>query len=310
MSIFPTLTRWNIVIANHSHIARVTWHSITSCRLSNDCKILAVANVNEGTDLINLGSVTLVTNFWPTDSAATVTQSVSLDTFNEEYLLERDVHLPLTKNSAMYWNSAADDGMTFGWEEEGGVIEKFNPAIVLSPEFLAFNEDGSELFINLQYNSALVRVDTATGEANSIDGFGLKSFGSSSNGVDIVKDGECKLVTNDCLYLAKNPDAIATVLYDGVDYIITSDEGSDFGYGDFEEKRDSTELFGEGATFLYSNFTFDESFFVPGDSTAGCTTNFQADCEANLEAGLVDWCSDMEITIGSSAVVFSLPVSP
>ena len=266
--------------------------------------------MNEGTDLINLGSVTLVTNFWPTDSAATVTQSVSLATFNEAYLLERDVHLPLTKNSAIYWNSAADDGSTYGWEEEGGVIEKFNPAIVLSPEFLAFNEDGSELFINLQYNSALVRVDTATGEAMSIDGFGLKSFGSSSDGVDIVKDGECKLVKNDCLYLAKNPDAIATVLYDGVDYILTADEGSDFGFGDFEEMRDSTELFGAGATFLYSNFTFDESFFVPGDSTAGCTANFQADCEANMEAGLVDWCSDMEITIGSSAVDFSTAGAP
>jgi hypothetical protein len=117
-------------------------------------------------------------------------------------------------------------------------------------------------------------------------------------------------VKNDCLYLAKNPDAIATVLYDGVDYILTADEGSDFGFGDFEEKRDSTELFGAGATFLYSNFTFDESFFVPGDSTAGCTANFQADCEANMEAGLVDWCSDMEITIGSSAVDFSTAGAP
>lgn len=161
----------------------------------------------------------------------------------------------------------------------------------------------------MQYNSALVRVNTANGEAISIDGFGLKSFGSSSNGVDFVKDGECKLIKNDCLYLTKNPDAISTVLYDGVNYILTANEGSDFEFDDFEDKCDSTELFGEGATFLYNNF-IDESFFVPGDSTAGCSANFQADCEANLEAGLVDWCSDIKITIWSSAVDFSVAHVP
>ena len=89
------------------------------------------------------------------------------------------MHLPLTKNAAIYWNdegAGVGDGTTYGWEASGGVIEKFNPAIVLNPEFLAFNEDGSELFINFQKNSALVRVDTATAIASSIDGYGLKSF--------------------------------------------------------------------------------------------------------------------------------------
>jgi hypothetical protein len=32
-------------------------------RLSNDYRILAITNANEGTNKINLGSVTLVTNF-------------------------------------------------------------------------------------------------------------------------------------------------------------------------------------------------------------------------------------------------------
>ena len=282
-------------------------------RLSNDCRILAVANANEGTDLINLGSVTLVTNFWPEDSAETVAQTVSLAQFDEAFLLGRDVHLPLTKNAAIYWNdegAGVEDGTTYGWEASGGVIEKFNPAIVLNPEFLAFNEDGSELFINLQTNSALVRVDTATAIASSIDGYGLKSFGFGSNGVDIVKDGECSLVKNDCLYLGKAPDGIATVEIDGVVYVLTADEGSDFDMGPFEEKRSSADLFGSNATFSHSGFTFDSSFFVPGDSTAGCTANFQADCEANLEAGLVDWCSNLDVTIGSSAVDYTVATAP
>lgn len=283
-------------------------------RLSNDCRILAVANQNEGTDKINLGAVTLVTNFWPDDSGDISTQTVSLTQFDEAYLLEREVHLPLTKNAAIYWNTEAyeaEDGQTtYGWEEPGGVIDQFNPAIAMDPEFLAFNNDGSELFINLQDNSALVRVNTATGIASSIDGYGLKSFGSSTDGVDIVKDGECKLVTNDCLHLGKTPDGITTVQYEGVDYVLTADEGSDFDIGPFEEKRDTEDLFGSNATFLHSGFTFDPSFFVPGDSTKGCTANFQADCEANLEAGLVDWCSNLEVTIGSSAVDYSVATAP
>jgi hypothetical protein len=252
----------------------------------------------------------LVKNFWPTDSGETVTQTVTLAQFDEAYLLGRDVHLPLTKKAARYWNSEATDGTTYGWEEAGGVIAQFNPAIVMDPEFLAFNEDGSELFINLQDNSALVRVDTDTAVASSIDGYGLKSFGSGTKGVDIVKDDACTFVTNNCLYMEKTPDAIATVEYEGVTYVLTADEGSDFDLGPYEEKRSTADLFGENAVFLHAGFTFDPSFFVPGDSTAGCTANFQADCEANLEAGLVDWCSNLDVTIGSSAVDYSDVTAP
>jgi hypothetical protein len=281
-------------------------------RLSNDCRILAVANQNEGTDKINLGAVTLVTNFWPSDEGDAIAQTVSFAQFDESYLLGRDVHLPLTKKSATYWNTEAydSDEPTYGWEGTNGFIEKFNPAITMDPEFFAFNENGSELYVNLQQNSALVRVDTSTGVAQSVDGYGLKHFGASSLGVDIVKDGQCTFVTSECLYLSRTPDAIATVDYEGTQYILTADEGSDFDIGPFEEVRDTADLFGVNATFLHSGFTFDPSFFVPGDSTAGCTANFQADCEDNLAAGLVDWCSNLEVTIGSSAVNYDTVGSP
>jgi len=254
--------------------------------------------------------VTLVTNFWPKDSGETIVQTVSLAQFDEDYLLERGVHLPLTKNSAIYWNKVGSDGESYGWDEEGGLIDQFNPTIVMDPEFMAFNEDGSELFLNLQDNSALVRVDTTTATASSIDGYGLKSFGSSTKGVDIVKDGKCQFVKNDCLYMLKAPDGIASVEYEGVDYILTADEGSDFELDPFEEKRSTNDLFGPNATFLNSGFTFESSFFVPGKSSAGCTANFQADCEQNLEKGLVKWCSNLDVTIGSSSIDYSNVAAP
>ena len=199
----------------------------------------------------------------------------------------------------IYWDRA----LNLGWSEPGGLIDQYNPAIAMDPEFLAFNEDGSELYLNLQDNSALARIATATGELLSIDGYGLKQM---TGGADIVQDGECKLFTNDCLYFGKTPDGIATVEYEGTNYVFTADEGSDFDLGDYEEKFDSADLFGEGASFAFANFTFDPAFFVPGDSTRGCAANFQADCEAN---GL-EWCSNFEVTVGSSAVDYSNPSAP
>lgn len=201
----------------------------------------------------------------------------------------------------IYWNNE----LGLGWEGEGGLIEQYNPAIALDPEFLAFNNDGSELYLNLQDNSALVRISTETATALSIDGYGLKSL-TSGAGADIVDDGLCQLVTSDCLYLGRTPDGIATVEYEGTNYVLTADEGSDFDLDDYEEKADSEDIFLADGTFAFANFTFDPTFFVPGDPAAGCAANFNEACESN---GL-NWCSNFELTIGSSAVDYSDPAAP
>lgn len=126
----------------------------------------------------------------------------------------------------VYWDKA----LNLGWSESGGLLQNYNPAIAFDPEFLAFNNDGTELLLNLQQNSALARISTSTGELLSISGYGLKQM---TEGADIVDDGECRLVTNDCLYFQRTPDGIATVEYEGVDYVFTADEGSDFDLDDY-----------------------------------------------------------------------------
>lgn len=66
-------------------------------------------------------------------------------------------------------------------------------------------------------------------------------------------------------------------------------------------------MFGAGGTFALAGYTFDPNFFVPNTtSTTSCVANFAADCEDN---GL-DWCSDFEISIGSSAVDYTDPTAP
>ncbi|KAG7339560.1 hypothetical protein IV203_025103 [Nitzschia inconspicua] len=275
-------------------------NSPDALKLSNDCSILAVANQNEGTSMINEGSLTLVRYF--RSPAGPQTTKVDLSGFTDEYLLGRNVHMPLTKNAMEYWNNELD----LGWDAAGGLLEQYNPALIMDPEFMAFNEDGSELYLNLQVNSALVRIDTATGQALSVDGYGLKPATLGTNGFDIVNDGECKLVTNPCLFLGKTPDGIFSLQYEGVNYVLTADEGSDFDLDDYEEKFDSQDLFLKNGTFAFNNWTFAEDFLVPGDASKGCTANFNEDCEA---LGL-EWCSNFEITVGSSAVDYSDPTSP
>jgi hypothetical protein len=240
-----------------------------------------------------------VTNFRSANGPETKT--VLLNTFTDEYLLSREVHMPLTRNAMIYWNAE----LGLGWDTPNGLIDQYNPALAFDPEFLAFSNDGTELYLNLQQNSAMVRISTATGTALSVDGYGLKDL-TTGPGADIVKDGECKLVTNPCLFLARSPDGIATVEYEGVNYVLLAEEGSDFDLGDYEEKADSNDIFQGNGTFAYSNFTFDASFFAEGDSSAGCSANFNAECESND----LPWCSNFELTVGSSAVDYTDPTAP
>jgi len=267
-------------------------------RLSNDCKFLAVANQNEGTSIATEGSLTLVSDFRAADGPKTTTVRLASDLINDAYLLDRDVHMPLTKNAMEFWN--AELGLE--WEE---LIAQYSPALAMDPEFLAFNNDGTELYLNLQDNSALARISTANGEVLAIDGYGLKSF-NSGPGVDIVDDEKCELVTNDCLYLARAPDGIATVEYGGVNYVLTADEGSDFDLDDYEEKFDSEDLFTANGTFAVAGFTADASFRDPSDKTQGCSAHFSADCDKEI----MGWCSNFELTVGSSAVDYSNPSAP
>lgn len=82
-----------------------------------------MANQNEGTSVLSLGSLTLVKYFRSPSGPQTTT--VNLNVFTDEYLLGRDVHMPLTKNSMEYWNNQ----LGLGWEESGGLLEQYNPAL-------------------------------------------------------------------------------------------------------------------------------------------------------------------------------------
>merc|ERR550539_2381053 len=130
---------------------------------------------------------------------------------------------------------------------------------------------------------------------------GIKSW--ASNGIDVVKDDGCDTFVSDpLLYTTYTPDGIASVEVDGITYILTANEGSDLDFDAYEEKFDSNDVF-DGA-----NLSSDLDGFVwpHGSTMEGLALHLNSECDEDVQA----WCSDMEMTIGSSAVDYSNPEAP
>lgn len=110
------------------------------------------------------------------------------------------------------------------------------------------------------------------------------------------------------LYTLRSADSIASMTVDGVDYVVTANEGDDAEYGDFEEKVKGKDIF-IGATLGFAGMTADEAIFSPTSITEGLSRFFNDDCdEVNTEN---PFCSkSMRFIVGSSMVDFSNPEAP
>ena len=216
---------------------------------------------------------------------------VKISGFSDAELLDNGVHMPLTQQAMKYWNEHSDIKDDLNWDDIIG-DDIYDPALFLDPEFIVFNHDSTEAYLNLQDNSAIARIDLKTATVTRIDGMGLKSF--KNDGIDLVKDDGCDLYVSDpILYVTPAPDGITTVRVDDVDYILTADEGSDLDFDDYEEKYDSNDVFLNGSTISLSGFQL-----KPSDPLSTIIPHLAKDCDEEV----LGWCSDMEITVGSSGV--------
>lgn len=100
------------------------------------------------------------------------------------------------------------------------------------PELSAFSPDGTKLFVSLQENNALARIDVATGRIESVFSAGTVDF-SSDSALDADDNGIINIRNFDNLVGLRMPDAIATFGVGGDDnstYILTANEGDDRGF--------------------------------------------------------------------------------
>jgi hypothetical protein len=208
--------------------------------------------------------------------------------------------MPLTLNAMIYWDDNSDIATSIDWSS---IRDNYNPSLFMQPEFIQFSPDSKTLLVNLQGNSALARIDILTATLVAVDGYGLKSW-TEGEGIDIVDDEGCaQSITHPLLYSLRSPDGIASVEIDGMLYVLTAEEGSDFEYGDFEEKTDAGDFF-NGMVLGQQGFVVDATIFSTNFSEV---SNFNSACQTNES----EWCaSGLQITLGSSAVNYTNTTAP
>ena len=274
-----------------------------------DCSIIAVANEGEGeyddaTGLANPeGSVTLIKIPSDIENEAPMATTVTFP-WSDEDLLANGIHLPLSKNALEYWDdhSAVADDLDFS-----AARASYTTASVLEPEWLVWSADEKYVLVNLQENSALVKINVEDEVAEDIYSYGLKSWAETP--IDVVEDGGCdNMPTVEGLYSVRTPDSITAIIVDGETYIATANEGDDLEYGDFEEKLKSKDIF-DGTTLGMLNAVVDPTIFDPAAPMQGLSKYFNGACGEDPESP--EWCAtSMRMTVGSSMVDYTDPTAP
>lgn len=132
--------------------------------------------------------------------------------------------------------------------------------------------------------------------------YGLKDW--SIYPIDVVEDDDCVLQTIEGLYTLRSADSIARITKDGVDYIITANEGDDVEYGEYAERIRAKEIF-VNTTVGYPNMTVDPTILSNTSITEGTSRFFNSACNdtTNVET---PFCTDsMRFTLGSSMIDYS-----
>jgi len=110
----------------------------------------------------------------------------------------------------------------------------------LEPEYVAFADDSSMAYVSLQENNAIAVVDLATNEISRILALGNKDYSQAENALDVSdKDidaevsgtehhngkGRINITTWDNVVGTYQPDTIASYSVNGINYIVTANEG-------------------------------------------------------------------------------------
>lgn len=111
------------------------------------------------------------------------------------------------------------------------------PSVDLEPEYIAIHDKIA--YVSLQENNAIATLDIENRRFTSIKGLGLKDHNLAGNELDLNKNDTIQL-QNENVYGIYMPDGLATVMINGVTYVLTANEGDarEWGtYSDIDEKK-------------------------------------------------------------------------
>lgn len=107
----------------------------------------------------------------------------------------------------------------------------------LEPEYIAISDDSQTAYVTCQENNALAIVDIPTATVTALKGLGFKDHMMPGNGLDASDRDDAINIANwpvKGLYL---PDAIAGFTRNGMNYLITANEGDARDYDAFAEEE-------------------------------------------------------------------------
>ena len=114
----------------------------------------------------------------------------------------------------------------------------------LEPEYIAVSPDNKTAYISLQENNAIAVLDLTTARISKVLPLGFKDHGVMGNGFAANdKDSGISIALHAGVLGMYQPDAIAVHQVNGVDYVITANEGDAREWGDFVEEMRVGDLF-------------------------------------------------------------------
>jgi hypothetical protein len=106
----------------------------------------------------------------------------------------------------------------------------------LEPEFITISDDSTIAYVSLQENNAYAIVDLTTPSIIAVESWGLKDHSLQENALDASNRLDFVFMSTWNVVGMYQPDAIATYTINGVDYLITANEGDARDYDGFSEE--------------------------------------------------------------------------
>lgn len=106
----------------------------------------------------------------------------------------------------------------------------------LEPEYIAVTEDGTIAVVVLQENNAIARIDLVNETLIDVLPLGYKNHGRAFNGFDASNRADGIEIKPQPTLGMYQPDAIKAVRIEGIDYLVTANEGDARDYDTFSEE--------------------------------------------------------------------------
>ena len=106
----------------------------------------------------------------------------------------------------------------------------------VEPEYVAISEDSKTAWVSLQENNGIAKVNLQTKTIEAIYPLGYKDYSLPNNSIDASDKDDVKELKNWPVKGIYMPDAIVYVKINGVEYIISANEGDSRDYSGFSEE--------------------------------------------------------------------------